>query len=188
MSTCSVLANGWLLEEVLESRIRGRERASCSWTISKAGLKKSSLVCTEILRSFKRSQSIHRTIAGKVSSKVLIPATTFPPWLTEWMKAKKLVLWGAADLREFSTPLDEAGHGFPFALSWAIPMNPRIMASIQNRPNQAYAYEYVKVNLQINELSDSNGLRSQTGCPLQHDEAARNRRCHSDPQGSSACP
>ena len=64
-----------------------------------------------------------------------------------------MTLWGAADLRDFSTPKDETGQRFPFALSWAIPMNPQIMVSIQNGPNQAYADEYARVNNHINELS-----------------------------------
>jgi epoxyqueuosine reductase QueG len=62
-------------------------------------------------------------------------------------------LWGAADLKDFSTPPDETGKGFPFALAWAIPMNPQIMAGIQNGPNQAYADEYARVNHRINRLS-----------------------------------
>ena len=82
-----------------------------------------------------------------------IPVTAFPHWLTEWMKAAKIFLWGAADLRDFLTPQDEAGDCFPFALSFVIAMNPQIMASIQYGPNQSYADEYVKVNNSINELS-----------------------------------
>ncbi len=69
------------------------------------------------------------------------------------MEVRKITLWGAADLRDISTPQDETGQRFPFALSWAIPMNPQIMVSIQNAPNQAYANEYARVNSHINELS-----------------------------------
>ena len=69
------------------------------------------------------------------------------------MDAQEIVLWGAADLRDFSTPQDETGQGFPFALSWGIPMNPQIMAGIRKGPNQAYAEEYTRVNNRINELS-----------------------------------
>ncbi len=69
------------------------------------------------------------------------------------MEARKIILWGAADLRRFSTPSGESGKGFPFALSWAIPMNPQIMAGIRNGPNQLYADEYTRVNNHINELS-----------------------------------
>jgi epoxyqueuosine reductase QueG len=77
----------------------------------------------------------------------------FPNWLIEWMVGQEISLWGTADLRDFSTPLDEAGQGFPVALSWAIPMDPEIMASIRNGPNQAYADDYARVNNHINELS-----------------------------------
>jgi epoxyqueuosine reductase len=81
------------------------------------------------------------------------PSIIAPIWLTEWMEVHKIALWGAADLRDFSTPRDKTGKGFPFALSWAIPMDPQIMVSIQNGPNQAYADEYARVNHHINELS-----------------------------------
>lgn len=74
-------------------------------------------------------------------------------WLTEWMDVHEIALWGGADLRHFSSPRDETGKRFPFALSWAIPMNPQIMVNIQNGPNQAYADEYIRVNRLINEVS-----------------------------------
>ena len=69
------------------------------------------------------------------------------------MEAHRITLWGAADLRAFFTPRDATGQSFPFALSWAMPMNPQIMAGIQHGPNQAYADEYARVNNLINELS-----------------------------------
>jgi len=69
------------------------------------------------------------------------------------MEARKVPLWGAADLRDFSTPKDETGQRFPFAVSMVVPMNPQIMISIRNGPNQAYADEYSRVNDHINELS-----------------------------------
>jgi epoxyqueuosine reductase len=71
------------------------------------------------------------------------------------MQQQGVSLWGAADLRGVSTPKDAAGHGFPGALSWALPMNPRIMAGIQSGPNQAYAEEYDRVNGRLNELADT---------------------------------
>ena len=77
----------------------------------------------------------------------------YPNWLTEWMEAQKITLWGAADLRNFSTPRDQTGKKFLFAISFVIPMNPKIMGSIQKRPNHAYADEYARVNNLINELS-----------------------------------
>jgi len=63
------------------------------------------------------------------------------PGSRNWMQLHDITLWGAADLRDFSTPLDETGVPFPCALSWAIPMDPEIMASIQPGPNQPYADE-----------------------------------------------
>ena len=69
------------------------------------------------------------------------PVIISDTWLIDWMEAHKIALWGAADLRNIVTPEDETGQRFPFALSWVIPMNPRIMVSIQNGPNQAYADE-----------------------------------------------
>ena len=85
---------------------------------------------------------------------MLISSHSFPSWLTSWMQTQKIPLWGAAELRGFSTPFDTKGQGFPFALSWAIPMNPRIMAGIQHSPNQAYSDEYARVNARINELAE----------------------------------
>ena len=82
-----------------------------------------------------------------------ISFSSFPTWLSEWMQAQNISLWGAADLRGYSTPKDETGQSFPFALSWAIPMNPQIMASIQNGPNHDYVIEYSRVNAFINNLA-----------------------------------
>lgn len=84
----------------------------------------------------------------------IIP-TAIPTWLSGWMRNQKIVLWGAADLRDFDTPENSSGLKLPYAISWAIPMNPRIMITIQNGPNQAYADEYDRVNKDINELSSA---------------------------------
>ena len=78
------------------------------------------------------------------------PLKNAPHWLTAWMAAHDISLWGAADLRAFATPADPAGNRFPRAVAFAIPMNPDIMASIQNGPNKAYADEYARVNNHIN--------------------------------------
>lgn len=75
---------------------------------------------------------------------------SFPSWLTAWLQMERIPLWGAADLKGFPTPKDIRGQNFLFALSWAIPMNPQIMASIHHGPNQAYADEYASVNTHIN--------------------------------------
>lgn len=75
------------------------------------------------------------------------------PWLVNWVQAYNIELWGVADLSGFSTPKNENGRGYPFAISLAVPMNPKIMVSIQNGPNRAYADAYTEVNHRINELS-----------------------------------
>jgi epoxyqueuosine reductase len=49
--------------------------------------------------------------------------------------------------------VDGTGKGFPFAVSWAVPMSPRIMAGIQQGPNQEYADEYARVNGRINQIA-----------------------------------
>jgi epoxyqueuosine reductase QueG len=76
-----------------------------------------------------------------------------PAWVNAWMLEYGVLLWGAADLRNFATPLDEAGQRYFYAFSFAIPINPQIMVSIQNGPNQAYANEYARVNSHINEIA-----------------------------------
>jgi epoxyqueuosine reductase QueG len=74
-------------------------------------------------------------------------------WLVKWMQAHGVELWGVANLRNFATPKDATGQRFPLALSWVIPMNPQIMASIQKGPNQAYADEYARVNKHTDEIA-----------------------------------
>ncbi len=77
-----------------------------------------------------------------------------PEWLSSFVERLKIELWGAADLRDFDTPVDISGRRFPGALSFAIPMTPAIMAGIQNGPNQAYADEYTRVNDLINKNAE----------------------------------
>jgi epoxyqueuosine reductase len=76
-----------------------------------------------------------------------------PDWLVAWMASQGIELWGGADLRAFPTPKDAHGQRFPFALSWAIPLDSHIMAGIQHGPNHAYAEEYDRVNDRINQLA-----------------------------------
>lgn len=78
---------------------------------------------------------------------------SFPNWLTSFMEKHDIVLWNVADLREFSTPKDVAGQGFPFALAWAVPVKPQIMACVRDGPNQKYSDEYGRLNEFINELA-----------------------------------
>jgi len=84
---------------------------------------------------------------------VAVIASSFPTWLSGFFAVRKITLWGAAYLRQFATPKDENGQGFPFALAFAVPMNPRIMVTILKGPNRAYADEYARVNRQIDEVS-----------------------------------
>jgi len=76
-----------------------------------------------------------------------------PVWLAAWMRTHDIPLWGAADLRECATPEDAHGQGFAFALAFALPMNPLIMAAIHRGPTFAYADEYARVNGCINAYS-----------------------------------
>ncbi len=84
-------------------------------------------------------------------------------FLITWMGLNSIHLWGSADLKEFSTPEDETGRRFPFAVSFAIPMNPHIMSGIQKGPNAAYADEYARVNDLINKITEklSRGIRER---------------------------
>jgi len=92
----------------------------------------------------------------------------YPSWLVAFMRQQQIVLWGAANLRNFSTPEDSSGRGFPGAVAFAVPMTPAIMAGIQNGPNRTYADEYTRVNTLINETAagletaiKSKGYRAQ---------------------------
>lgn len=69
------------------------------------------------------------------------------------MQREQVAHWGAADLRGVSTPKDDAGRGYPCALSWVAPVNPQVMAQVQYGPTQDYADEYDRVNHRINELA-----------------------------------
>jgi epoxyqueuosine reductase len=77
-----------------------------------------------------------------------------PLWLTKWLRRQGITLWGGADLRAFPTPADARGRRFPRALSFAIPMDPQIMAATHSGPNQAYAEAYDRVNARLNHLAD----------------------------------
>lgn len=70
------------------------------------------------------------------------------------MQEQHVAHWGVADLRGFPTPKDASGRGFPSALSWVVPVNPRVMAGVRYGPNQTYAAEYDRLNCRINELAE----------------------------------
>jgi epoxyqueuosine reductase len=108
-----------------------------------------------------------------------LPHVSFPSWLTQWFQANSIVLWGAADLKSFSTPEDKTGQGFPFALSLIIAMNPSIMVKVQQGPNQAYGDEYQRVNRCLNELAEAlaaqlrgHGYRAQPLAPSDRTDIA----------------
>lgn len=65
---------------------------------------------------------------------------------------RNIELFGVADLTNIPAPRDENSKEFPRAVSFAVPMNPDIMSNIQTGPNHAYADEYIRVNLLINEI------------------------------------
>jgi epoxyqueuosine reductase QueG len=76
-----------------------------------------------------------------------------PEWLVAFMQQQKIEEWGLADLRDFDTLEDCSGRKFPGGVSFAIPMNPAVMAGIQDGPNQAYADEYSRANDLINKIA-----------------------------------
>ena len=98
------------------------------------------------------------------------PTSPYPDWLKNWMRSNDIPLWGVAGLGTFSTPRDAAGKRFPQAISFALPMTPAVMASIQAGPNAAYADEYARVNARINalsgELAAAIGERGARALPL----------------------
>jgi len=75
-----------------------------------------------------------------------------PEWLVAWMGAEGITLWGVADLRGLAAPLSEAGSPFPYGVSFALPVNPDIMATVRNGPTHPYAAEYVRLNSRIDRL------------------------------------
>ena len=100
---------------------------------------------------------------------------SIPIWLTAWFQERDIYLWGAADLKAFTTPRDTTGQGFPFALSWAVPIDPRIMAGIQQGPNQVYADEYARVNDLINQQASKLAVEIQSRGFQAHPLAASDR-------------
>ena len=78
----------------------------------------------------------------------------FPAWLAAFMDAEGVGFWGAADLKEFPTPTDLSGKDFPIAISWAVPMDPAIMAGIRNGPTEPYCALYTAMNLRINAVAE----------------------------------
>ena len=74
-------------------------------------------------------------------------------WLNRWMREHDIAVWGTADLSEFETPTDLSGAGYRYAISWALPVDPLIMARVKDGPNPAYVDEYARLNDTLNELA-----------------------------------
>ncbi len=62
-------------------------------------------------------------------------------------------LFGIADLRDIPNLADDKGRSFPRAISFAVRMNPEIMARVKAGPNQEYADEYTRANTKIDSIS-----------------------------------
>jgi epoxyqueuosine reductase len=73
--------------------------------------------------------------------------------LESFLLASGASLVGFADLQEIES---EARDGFPFGISIAVALDPRIMAGIREGPTRAYYDEYNRVNDKL----DSAGLVS----------------------------
>jgi epoxyqueuosine reductase QueG len=73
-------------------------------------------------------------------------ALSFHRKIAEKLSNHGVTLFGVADLNGIATLPEQSGHSFPRAMSFAMRMNPDIMASIQDGPNQAYADEYARAN------------------------------------------
>lgn len=124
-----------------------------------------------MVKIYPQSEVIGNSLSGNDligNHQLTVDDKTIPSWLTGWMAARNVSLWGVADLQGFDTPADHSNRYFPAAIAWAIPMTPQIMVSIQDGPNQAYADEYAHVNNHINDMSielsteiDYRGFRSK---------------------------
>lgn len=69
--------------------------------------------------------------------------------LTTFLKSNGASLVGFADLREIDA---EARDGFPFGISIAIALDPKIMSEIKEGPTAAYYDEYKRLNEKLDEI------------------------------------
>lgn len=76
-------------------------------------------------------------------------------FVKEFFAKLGIELFGIADIKDLSSVKDDDGHDFRTAVSFAVPMNFRVMAGIEKGPNQYYAEEYARVNGLIDMLSSS---------------------------------
>ena len=66
------------------------------------------------------------------------------------LKSRGANLVGFADLQEINTDIRD---GFPFGVSIAVALNPKIIAGIKDGPNRPYYEEYKRVNHLLDQLS-----------------------------------
>jgi epoxyqueuosine reductase len=69
--------------------------------------------------------------------------------LTSFLKSHGASLVGFADLKEIDP---EARDGFPFGISIAIALDPKIMSEIKEGPTSAYYQEYKRLNALLDDL------------------------------------
>jgi epoxyqueuosine reductase len=86
-------------------------------------------------------------------------------------------LVGFADLKEIDS---KAHDGFPYGISIAVALNPRIMSAIKEGPTRAYYDEYVRVNDKLDNLGQAaaawlkeKGFQAQA-CPATFEEDKAN--------------
>ena len=118
-------------------------------------LKVNVAIISGAVNAIRMANQLSGPLMTKISFSKLLPSAAFPSWLTEWMERREIRVWGAADLRGFSTLYYKEGHCFPFAVSFAVPMDPYVMLNIRKGPNQKYAEEYSEINRLINKLSEA---------------------------------
>jgi epoxyqueuosine reductase len=72
--------------------------------------------------------------------------------LTSFLKSHGAGLVGFADLREIPP---EARSGFPFGISIAIALDPRVMSAVREGPTLAYYEEYQRLNARLDKLAQA---------------------------------
>jgi epoxyqueuosine reductase len=97
--------------------------------------------------------------------------------ITGWLMSQGASIVGFADLKEIDS---KARDGFPYGISIAIALNPRIMSAIKKGPTRAYYDEYVRVNDKLDNLGQAavvwlqeKGYQAQA-CPATFEEDRAN--------------
>jgi epoxyqueuosine reductase len=71
------------------------------------------------------------------------------------LRQLNLEIFAVADLEGITTPPDVNGGHFPPVISFAVLINPVIMAGFRSGPNRGYAEEYNRVNDLIDRITAS---------------------------------